>query len=313
MKLEQILQQYQMPKAIHNAAVICLQSTEYPLLFCRAFIRFISTQCNMPIIPQEMDAEHISHVMALLQTTFLGQSSWYWLHADALLSKSASDSWDAFLRDYKGPNKIIFCSTKPLTKPPSSWFVIQLPSCVDQSLFADIMVMLGIQQSLFGNHLFKVVQKLSLDNAVMLASYAQILGKNTQTFFTTWLPHLIIPETSLFSLSQALFARKSKQFFALWKTMSAMYPVQFWISFWSEQFWRAYCYIRLQKAGKPLEAKKIGYRLPFLFLNNLWRNYSMAELQQTHAKLYEIDFYLKQGGNEDRIELLYAQFLNKLM
>jgi hypothetical protein len=112
-------------------------------------------------------------------------------------------------------------------------------------------------------------------------------------------------------LSQALFDRKSRQFFLQWQRVSLIYPPQFWISFWSEQLWRACSYIQLQKDGKRDEAKKIGYRLPFSFLNNAWRTYSIGELQQAHSLLYDIDYHLKQGGNEYSLELLYARLLNK--
>jgi hypothetical protein len=313
MKLEQILQNKVAQKKIHDAPVICLQATEYPMLFCRSFINFLSRTFAVPIISADMDSEHVVPRMAQLQTTFLGQPSWYWLHADTSLTKNTCDTWYSFLLAYTGPNKLILCSTKQIAKIPASWCVVQLPTSVDKSLFVHLANMVALKQSHDRDHLFKMVQKVPLDTAILLCLYVQLIGKNNQTFFDNWLPQLVVPELSLFSLSQALFARKSQQFFLLWHRLGSMYSPQFWISFWSEQFWRAYCYVRLQKNGKGAEAKKIGYRLPFLFLNSGWRTCDLSELQHAHHFLYEIDYHVKQGGSEYSLELLYARFLNKLM
>jgi DNA polymerase III delta subunit len=136
-----------------------------------------------------------------------------------------------------------------------------------------------------------------------------VLGKGSAQFSRDWLPDMIVPELSLFSLSQALFDRKPSSFFKLWKQFSQKYSVPFWITFWSEQLWRAYCYVRLQKNGKEAEAKKIGYRLPFSFLNRSWRNYTLEELKTYHHLLYEIDYQVKNGGSAYALDLFYATML----
>ncbi len=311
MKLEHFLSDQSAQDAMRKASVICLQVKEYPLLFCHSLIAFLAKKFAISITPHYMDSDNNEAVMASLQTTFLGQTLWYWLHGDTSLTKKSADTWYDFLRSYKGPNTLIFCATKPVGRVPASWYVLQLPDAIDSSYFKYVEQIITFKQPSFSANLFKVVRTMSLDTAWLMCYYGLLLNKNNQLFLDTWLPHLIMPEVSLFALSQALFDRKPRQFFMHWQRMSSLYSPQFWISFWSEQLWRACCYIRLQKEGKRQEAKQIGYRLPFAFLNNGWRSYSVTELQQAHMLLYDIDYHLKQGGTEYSLELLYAQFLNK--
>lgn len=313
MKFEQFLYDESAQRIACNASVICLEAKEYPLLFCRSFISFFSKKWNISIVPMYMDHDNDGEMMSSLHMTFLGQTSWYWLHSDTLLTKKSYDMWHEFLHTYQGPHTLIFCTTKTVTKVPSSWYVVQLPDVIDRIVFKHIEYMLAVKSSPLSNHLFSVVRTISLDTAILLCHYAMLMKKNTATFFETWIPHLVIPTVSLFALSQALFERQSRQFFMQWQRVSLLYSPQFWISFWSEQFWRAYCYVQLQQQGQKEEAKKIGYRLPFSFLNNGWRTYGTTELQRAHALLYDIDYHIKQGGDEHSLELLYARFLNKTL
>ena len=66
------------------------------------------------------------------------------------------------------------------------------------------------------------------------------MGNHYETFIDTWLDAFIVPETSLFTLSQHFFARSPQKFLSVWKAIAPSYAEQFWIAFWSEQLWRAY-------------------------------------------------------------------------
>lgn len=310
-KLERFLYDVALQDAMRTASVICLQSKEYPLLFCRSFIPFLANLFHQSITPQYMDSDNDAAVMASLQTTFLGQTSWYWLHADTTLSKKSYETWHDFLYKYTGPNTVIFCTTAPLSKVPSSWFVLEIPDIITAAYFRHIVHIMGIKQPLLGQRIFATVRTVPLDIAVLLCQYAMLLGKNNETFFSTWITQLLPADVSLFTLSQTLFERKHKQFLRQWHQIAHQYSPQFWVSFWSEQLWRACAYIDLQKKGQKEAAKKIGFRLPFAFLQTTWRTYEISELQQAHHLLYDIDYHLKQGGNEYSLELVYARFFNK--
>jgi hypothetical protein len=131
MKLEQLLSDDILLETMRDASVICLQAEEYPLLFCRYFITYLSRKIHKTIIPYSMYSEPDTAAMVSLQTTFLGQSSWYWLHADSELSKKVSEHWHDFLRSYNGPNTLIFCTNQMMSKVPASWYVLLLPPRID--------------------------------------------------------------------------------------------------------------------------------------------------------------------------------------
>lgn len=307
MKLEQFFHNKQFQQQISKASVICLRAKNYPLLFCREFITYLAKHNKWNIDVQDMQGDSAA-AMASLHTTFLGHKSWYWLHSDAGIAKKILEQWHTFLRAYTGPNTIIFCTAS--NKVASSWYVIDLPEVVNSSGFKQIAWMMGVKQYNFIEHLFQKVGTVSLDQAIILCRYATLIGKSSRVFFDSWLPQLVVADVSFFGLSQALFARNARQFLKQWQRVRMLYAPQFWISFWSEQLWRAYCYIRLYKEGKKLEAKKIGFRLPFSFLQNDWRNYSLQELQNAHNQLYSIDYSIKQGASESGLELFYINFFN---
>ncbi len=289
--------------------VICFKSSVYPLLFGRACASYCAQLFGLSFSYQRMQTNNQAAAMAALQTSFLGTSNCYWLGSLDELSPSKQKVWTEFFKSYHGPHRLIFFSSTFVSSKIGSIETIELPDKVDASLFQNIAQMLGAQTISFRVPLFKQTKKVSLDEAYLFVKYDAVLGKRSAQFARDWLPDMIVPEVSLFSLSQALFDRKPSSFFELWKQLAHRYTAPFWITFWSEQLWRAYCYVRFQKRGKQLEAKKIGYRLPFSFLNRTWRNYTLEELKAYHHFLYEIDYQVKNGGSAYALDLFYATIL----
>lgn len=286
-------------------SAICLQGVSYPLLFGRACAQRYAELIGMSFSYQNMQAENQSAAMAALQTSFLGSTSCYWLGNFDDLSKGKQKVWAEFLKAYSGPHVVLFYSAASFNGG-AQFETIELPDAVDVSLFSKIAQMLGVSNVSFASQLYRQTSSLSLDEAYLFVKYDAVLGKGSQEFVTDWLPDMIVPEVSLFSLSQALFDRKASSFFRLWKQLSHRYSAPFWTTFWSEQMWRAYHYVTFQKKGKQLEAKKIGYRLPFSFLNRTWRNHKLDDLKAYHHFLYEIDFHVKNGGADHALDLFYA-------
>ena len=70
----------------------------------------------------------------------------------------------------------------------------------------------------------------------------------------------------------------------------------FWVSFWSDQFFKAYCYIFQKQQGK-IVSKYETYGLPFSFLRFDWKKHNLESLQQCHQRIYHVDTVLKTGGN----------------
>jgi hypothetical protein len=119
---------------------------------------------------------------------------------------------------------------------------------------------------------------------------------------------MLKPESSLFTLSQLFFAKQPEAFYRYLATIESVYPEQFWISFWSEQLYRAFFYVTYMKKGNQSEAQKIGTRLPFSFLQRDWRKHEPAHLAQAHAFLYELDSALKNSRGELGFDRFYHNF-----
>jgi hypothetical protein len=120
--------------------------------------------------------------------------------------------------------------------------------------------------------------------------------------------HIIAPKSSLFTLSTYFFAKDARLFFPLWVRISHEYSPQFWVVYWAEQLWRAHGFLQLHKKNKKDDAKKIAFRLPFGFIQREWRNYSVRELRNAHAMMYEIDFRLKNGSDDYILDFFFSKF-----
>jgi hypothetical protein len=308
MNLTEFLLDNKLQPTVEKTSVICFQADVYPLLFCRQLMMYCARLGSRAVINSSMGAENHTVTMASLQTTFLGNESWYWLGSDVELSKKVSDAWHEYLAEYTGPNKLFFFTTKSV-KTTKSCMVIKLPAMVDYKLFLTLSTMIGNPLKPFADQIYRFHKEIPLEMAVLFTKYGSLVGKNGSHFVEEWLHKLLVPVSSLFSLSQALFAKQSRSFLRQWKQMGPTYGASFWVVFWAEQFWQAYAYVRLHKSGKSLEANRIGYRLPFSFKNRDWRSHSLHALRQAHHQLYEIDFHLKNGGSNVALELFFMNVL----
>lgn len=156
--------------------------------------------------------------------------------------------------------------------------------------------------------LFKKYKTISLDTACLVLQYVQVLGSAQRDFMNEWLDALIVPQQSLFLLSQYFFARQPTSFFVQWSKLVDAYSPQFWCVFWSEQLWRAYHYVYLTRQGNISTAREAGFRLPFSFLRKDWRTLPLNNIKKAHERMYEIDFSLKNGGDSGVFDLFYSQF-----
>jgi len=308
MNLTQFLRDDAIQKTISEASVVCFQADVYPLLFCRQLIAHCARTGSQEMLTSSMSSENHASTMASLQTTFLGTASWYWLASDTMVSKKVSDAWHAYLAAYKEPNKLFFFTTKPM-KATKARVVVKLPATVNYELFLTLSTLMGNQLEPFADQIYRFHKEIPLEKAVLLMQYGSLVGKNSSRFVEEWLHKLLVPESSLFSLSQALFSKQSRSFFRQWKQVGRTYGAPFWIAFWAEQLWQAYAYVRLQKVGKGVEANRVAYRLPFSFKNRDWRTHSLQALQQAHHQLYEMDFHIKNGGSDVALELFFTNVL----
>lgn len=150
---------------------------------------------------------------------------------------------------------------------------------------------------------------LSLEQAVRLTDYALVLGaRHQEAFVSNWLHIIAKPESSLFQLSSALFARDTRSFWTQWKQITPDYEFPFWLSYFSDQFFRAYFFLVYRQEGNLELAKKISYRLPFSFIQRDFRKHTPAQLLAAHTRLCELDHHLKTGGSTVALESVFTKF-----
>lgn len=299
--------------------VICfVHPQEYPLYFFSCLTKSIKAkQTQMVFSTIQLADSDISSLQAQLNSSFLGLKTSFWCGDLEILSKKTRAIFLDYLVRYQGPNQCLFYLSEPPAALAKEHLVVTCEAHVDKTLFEMIMQLVhGGQLSERDRHfiskLYAARRKISLDAACLMSFYVRLFGSNFDCFSREVLDHLIIPENSLFTLAQHFFAHNEQAFFKEWQSLYPLYPDLFWISFWSDQLWRAYHYVRLSKSGQPVEAKHFARRLPFSFINYDWKRAQLDELNNMLAFVYDLDSRLKNGmSGQGAFELLFLLFNKK--
>lgn len=316
MQLKEFLTRYQTDKKVlEEQTVICFAIPEksiMPVIFSSHCISlFKSDQLHI----ESLDVSTISYsqVVSQLETSFLGMGLCYWLKGiDDIDLKYRTLLLD-FLARYQGPHKvIIFMQNKDAYKLEQKNLVITLVSKVDSSLFA---TMLNFFKKKFSSSVTKLITQISsshdaidLDQACMIINYVQVMGRWDQPA-QKLLEKILESEHSLFILSQYFFAKDSSAFFTLWSRFESEYPMTFWTTFWSEQLWRAYHVHYFLKNNNNPQAKTVGFRLPFTFMQRDWKKTTLFELKNAHQSIYQLDLAFKNNiETQAGIDLFYSKF-----
>lgn len=248
---------------------------------------------------------------AQLQTSFLGMQRMFWFGSITALESGAQKNWRRFLNEYNGPNTIMFYVDEQ-TELTGTFLEFKLPAACDKKFFPALVALAGLPASKateeFTKSLFERVQTVSLENACLLAQYAGLMGLNNDDFFDHWFDKLVVSDSSLFTLSQYFFAQDAKAFFAYWAKVHDSFGEPFWITFWSEQLFRAHAFVEYMRQNKRAEANRISYKLPFSFMQRDWKKYKASSLRKAHETLYHIDYQFKNGGSPYALDLFYSKF-----
>jgi hypothetical protein len=299
-------------------AVICFTSTPatksvqetYPLLFFSLLYNAIKSKSEQLISINMLDVEPDS-LTSQLSISFLGSRAVYWLRAFHDLDAKKKQTWLKHIHSYTGPHQLILFNESVDWKDSEARSVIELPAMVDSKQYAQLQTFFkpDLKTSKFVTALFANRPAMSLDIACLMLEYQAVSGAGTDEFMHQWLDKIVVSEASLFTLSQHFFAKSAKSFFQLWSKIGPEYPDVFWVSFWSEQLWRAHYFVKLCKEKDMVQAKKIAFRLPFSVIQRDWRKLDLDELRNAHQALYEFDFNLKHGATSDSLELIFHKFL----
>jgi len=314
MKLTEFISTVQnSPEKLYNYPCIVFTGPAYPLLFFSYVTTALNKHQSGMMTIMDPTSQDESLIKGQLQTSFLGMQRMFWFGSLGALETGAHKSWSKFLNGYTGPNTIMFYSEE-ISGTHAQALEIALPATVDKKLFAAIVALAGLPAGPgvddFTKSLFDRVQTVSLETACLLAQYAGLMGAKNSDFFDDWFDKLVVSDSSLFTLSQYFFAQDSKAFFAYWAKVHGSYGEPFWITFWSEQLFRAHAFVTYMRQGKRAEAQRISYKLPFSFMQRDWKKHDANALKNAHDTLYHIDYQFKNGGTPYALDLFYSEFFN---
>lgn len=200
-----------------------------------------------------------------------------------------------------------------------------IPEFVNKELYAKLYLYFFNSKSdtNFLNYIFKFNSNILLDNAISLMRYQYLLYapeeqnnkiyNNIYTdFFNLWYSKNFEQNNQLFKLSELLLSKDYKNFFATWQKYKLVQPIEFWISFWSNQIFNASYFVKIAISKGILEAKKSSSKLPFSFINKHWKLHKFQSLIESHTALYNFDTNNKLGFlTLDSLDLWFNLFLLK--
>lgn len=299
------------PSFFNEPRLICFKGSRYPLLF---FTRLMTQLQSIGYLIERRDISdgNLADLTAQLQMSFLGSSHIFWFKDCSSITSKDYKQLCTYLQNYRGPHSIILFIAKDTALTFDQYQVVEIPDYVDKKLFiqlADKEYPAFTQKyKAVITAFFNEVESLEFERTYMMMRYMTLLGSAAASSLHEWLGAVVRTDTSLFTLSQYFFAKQSRSFFATWATIKDEYADAFWISFWSEQLWRAYYYSKYMQTQHMSQAKSIAFRLPFSFIQRDWKKVSLVALQQAHAQLYTLDYALKNGGNMTGLEVMYSKF-----
>ena len=290
-------------KTLSGGPVLSFKGKNYPLLFFSLLMQWLRTS-GTPVTTIDLKHSARHDAQRQLETAFLGQSSLFWLGSLSDLPAAEYKFWISYVRGYVGPNILLF-----FVEDDSSLYqpdVLNIPHTFSLDLAMHLYALLW-QVNILAVPFFKkfssIPKNFRLIRLVYLCSMNGLWVEMVIRLFRR-LFRLLLPQGSLFTLSDAVLQKNKKLALALWSAMRDSFSIQFWISYWSEQTWRAYWYIALMRAGRVADAKKVAYRLPYSFIQKVWRSCDPEQLRKAHALLYETDTAIKNGLHPEGMTIL---------
>ncbi len=316
MKLTDFLEQSSNPNFWKTHTSICFVGNNYPLIFFNNIFKNyqINKLLPAPYKNLPLNTTNSIQLMSNLQQSFLGQLNFYWLSECDIKATNKNNKTLDLLLTYKGPHFIAFYlnEEKINTKIKSQLkkiLTVNIETSIDEQTFKKISSLLNQkirpEHSSFLSKLFKNSTP-TLDQVCMWKNYLKVISRKASNEVYKYLASIILEKNpSLNQLSQLFFAKKAKSFFDLWSKIHNEYPDMFWITFWSEQLFKAYYVVKFLNQKNFVQAKKISFRLPFSFINKDWKNFSLKELEKEHQFIYNNDFKIKTGSTYCFLDLFY--------
>lgn len=259
---------------------------KYPTLFILRWFNYL----------KKLNFEyHFVEDIQTLSCSFLGQGLCYWFGSlDQYTPKKKQEILE-FLISYTGPHLVgVFIEEDFASK------IVKKNNIVDLAFVQteDNALYMPWLENNFKN---KVSRSVFIDDAVLLNEYNFLLHDLFGQALKEW-PINLNEEESLFNLSKYFFTKDSNKFFTLFDLLQKNYSTQFFISYLSDQIFRALFFSYYMQKNLVEEARSVSSKLPFYVTQNGWKKIKLNILQQKLISLYEVDFQLKNGGSEMLLE-----------
>jgi hypothetical protein len=290
----------------------CISDNEQmPIVFWSRLMQMLRSS-GLMLESVDLSAKTADACIGLLQTSFLGASLVYWLHGLEQVDKKYKTTLLPFLARYTGPHTVIIFVPAADCPADTKSLMIQIPAHVTSALLLSLISFFTRKKNAllqkFAQTVVSKYDNISLDQACMIIAYMQVMGKSDAT--ADIFEQILASEKSLFILSQYLFAKDAKNFYALLPNFTADYTLAFWTTFWSEHLWRAYHAHSFMEKNQVQQARAMATRLPFTFLQRDWKKSTLVELKNAHQFIYDLDVAFKNGNEtETGLELFYSKFL----
>ncbi len=299
----------------NQSVIFFVMDADYPCLFFAHLFKQVQSLIGPARSLDFHDSENAHAIRASCESSFLGCKSYYWCKHIGAVEAKRRTVWLDYFKRYRGPNCLLVGVSQMPTGVEKDRVQVTIEELSSTMEVQQLLSWAGIRdiklRSFIAAELCKRTKKVPLDTVCLSAHYGMLAGADYSSVLPRIIDTLLMPEKSLFVLSGFLLARNGQQFFRAWAAIADDYPEIFWIAYWSDVLWRAYYFASRMKAGNIAEAKQIGNRLPFSFLQRDWKTADTAQLKNAVVALYEIDRDLKNGA-ENGYAALESVFMRLL-
>lgn len=280
--------------------------------FAQLVVDYISINKELPIKVFDCLDGDLGELQHMTSMSFLGSYSLFYLkNADELSDKKRSQLI-SFLSSYNGQHVLVLSVS--LDFPFISQQTFELNDFLNLDQLRELVCLFERDSSV---QMRKIAFYLALsrqfqftpDIFARLWSYAGLVGARVEQFSVTILPYLVTQDYTLFELSTAFFARDVKKFMKVFELLNAEFQAPFWVSYFSEQIFRAFWYVYFKKNNKLVDAQKIAYRLPYSFVQKDWKTHDYKLLAELHEKLYQFDTDFKHGSYAETLSFILLQYV----
>lgn len=253
------------------------------------------------VLPFPSQAAEFASWSAQLSQSFLGAAEVYWCVIPPAGGKSSKMRQQAvqFLKNYMGPHTVWTLIADEHAGDFAGCRRISVPAVVAGSAAEKVAASIGMDRSSAVVRALGLVPAhldLTLDALVGLLWHAGYVPMRSQedsiSFLSTLLPH----EVTLTQLAESFFKGDRQSFLKKWHELRESYGDMFWISFWTEQLWRAYWVRWYMKRGQQTRARSMSYRLPASFMNGGWQQVSTQKLFLQYQIVSFFDTGVKKGS-----------------